>query len=325
VESSQVLAAPGVRTVAQRGWRRRIWSAIGIVEAHPRLWLYGVLGFALRGGVLLLTLPIIALPTQVEVRGILGNNLGSTGFSDAFWGLVAVAAIATTVVVSVIVLMLAALELAAFERLAGRLAPATDRRRVLLRLFAVQLLTVSALAACAIPLAFAIGQVAYTEIVRPTSGASIYGRVLGGVTQPLLLFGVAVVVIEILSALTTRELLVRSAHGGAPGSSARLWLLPVLAAAISRMFRSPIRTVGTAAIGWAVTAATLLPAAWAIGIAWMPVRGAFLQSLSFADVGDDIGMLLVAIGLAGVFVLGMLVTGLGSAVRSALLSLERLG
>jgi hypothetical protein len=300
-------------------------SVIGIVEAQPRLWIYGALGFALRGGVLLLVLPIIALPTQVEVRGILGNNLGSTGFTDGFWGLVAAAAIVTTVAVAAIVLILAGLELASFERLSGRLGPSTDRRRVLLRLFAVQLLTVTALAACAVPLALAVGQVSYDEIVRPTSGASIYGRVFAGVGQPLLMFAIALLVIEMLSALTTRELLARSAREGTSEDSARLWLLPALAGALSRPLRSPIRTVATAAIGWAVTAALVLPTAWAIAIAWQPVRGAFLQSLSFTDVGDDIGMLLVAVGLAGAFGLGMFVTGLGSAMRSALWSVERLG
>lgn len=300
-------------------------SVVGTVEAQPRLWIYGTLGFALRGGVLLLVLPIIALPTQVEVRGILGNNLGSTGFSDGFWGLVAGVAIATTVVVAVIVLLLAGLELASFERLIGRLGPTVDRRRVLLRLFAAQLLTVTALAACAVPLALAVGHVTYNEIVRPTSGGSIYGRVFAGIGQPLVIFAIALVVIEMLSALTTRELLVRSARDGARGNSARLWLLPALAGAVSRPFRSPVRTVATAAIGWAVTAAVVLPAAWVIGIAWQPVRGAFLQSLSFADVGDDIGMVFVAIGLAGTFGLGMFAAGLGSAVRSALWSQERLG
>jgi hypothetical protein len=313
-----------LRTAAHPGWRQRVSTAFVTVAEQPRLWLYGSLGFMLRGGIILLMLPIVALPTQVEVRGMLGNNLGSTGFSDGFWGLVAVAAVLITVLATLAVLTLAGLELAAFERLVGYRGTSAARRQVFLRLFAVQLLSALALLTCAIPLAFAIGQVAYNEIVRPTSSASIYGRVLSGIGQPLYLFAAAVLIVEVVSALTTRELLVRNEHAGSTDRHARLWLLPAIAAVLMRPLRSPVRTLATAAAGWALTALALAPAVLAIGLAWQLVRGTFLESLSFADLGDDLGMILMAVGLAAAFALGLLLTGFASALRSALWSAERL-
>jgi hypothetical protein len=267
--------------------------------------------------------PTIVLPTQVEVRGLLGNNLGSSGFEDGFWFLVGAAAFATTIVVALIALAIAATERAIFEQISGRLASQV-RGHVLLRLLAVQLLTVVALVACAIPLALAVGHVTYGEIIRPTSAASIYTRVLSSIGQPLFGFGLSVFVVELVSALTTREVLARVAHAGTLRGTARLWLLPALAQALARPLRSPIRTLGTAAIGWLAYAAALAPAIWLIGLAWQSVRSAFLASSTFADLRADVTLLIVASGLAVAFAIGLVLAGLASAFRSAMWTVDRL-
>ena len=46
---------------------------------QSQLWLLGTLSFILRGGLVVMLLPIVVLPTQVEVRLMLGGNLGSSG------------------------------------------------------------------------------------------------------------------------------------------------------------------------------------------------------------------------------------------------------
>lgn len=336
MESSRILAAPGLRTLARPGWRAGLATALSVVVGQPRLWLLGMLGFCLRGGILLLTLPIISLPTQVEARLLIGNYLGSTGFSAGFWGLLAVIAIVAAVVTVAVLAVLARIELSAFETLiddeeaADRTGfepahlPAQARRRLFVRVFEVQVLSFVALMACAAPVAWAVAHRSFGEITRPTSSAPIYDRVLGAIAEPLFMFLVALVVIEMLSALTIRELLMRGVGWRENAASRRLWLLPALASAVTHTFRSPLRTVGTAAFCWVASTLVLLPALWAIGLSWGAVRGAFLTSVSFSDAGDNIGMIIVAVGLAAAFVLGIALAGFASAVRAALWSVDRL-
>jgi hypothetical protein len=293
------------------------------VAGSRRLLILGALGTSLRGTILVLLGPIIVLPTQVEARGLLGNNLGSSGFMDSFWFMVGGGAFATTVVVALMALGIAATDRASFEVISGRLAPGI-RSHLLLRLFAVQLLTVVAVVACAIPLAMAVGHSAYEEIVRPSSALSIYARVLTSVAQPLFIFGLSLLVIELFSSLTTREVLAGVAHTNTLRGSRRLWLLPAIARAFGRPLRSPLRVGSTASIGWLGYLAALAPAVWLIGLAWHSVRSAFLTSLSLADARTDFGLLIAASSLAVAFAVGLVLAGLASAFRSALWTVERL-
>lgn len=337
MESSRIiLVAPGLRTLARPGWRAGLATALAAVAGQPHLWLLGMVGFLLRGGVLLLAVPIVVLPTQVEARLLIGNYLGSTGFTAGFWVLLAGVAVFAAVISVAVLLVLAWSELCACERLMEDPETAAHaasepialsraaRNRLVLRLFGVQALTFVALLASAAPIASAVGQTAFAEIVRPSSSSSIYERVLGGVGEPLFLFLLALVLIEMVSALTTRELLFRATgRRGHPGSR-RLWLLPAIGSALARPVISPVRTLGTAALGWVATAAVLAPAFWALSIAWQAVRGAFLTSVGFSDGAEVLGMALVALAMSAAFILAIALAGFASALRGALWSVERL-
>jgi len=336
VESSRILVAPGLRTLADRGWRARLNSALAAVSRQPQLWLLGMVGFLLRGGALILLVPIVVLPTQVEARLLIGDYLGSTGFTSGFWILIAVAALSALALSVALLAVLARIELSAFEMLIEdpatadqhAFAPARPsahaRRRLLLRLFAIQLVTLVALAVAAAPLVLAAGQKAFDEIVRPSSSSSIYARVLSGIGEPLFLFLFGLVLVELVSALASRELLVRQAGWRANLAGRRSWLAPAIGAAVVRPLRSPLRTFATAALGWAATVAVLIPAFWAISIAWQAVRAAFLTSVGFSDAREVLGMVLVALALSGAFVLAVALAGFASALRAALWSVERL-
>jgi hypothetical protein len=335
VGSSRILVAPGVRTLAPPGWRSGVAASVAAVSAQPELRLLGILGFCLRGGVLLLTMPMLVLPTQVEVRLLLGDSLGSTGFTPGFWVAVAIIAVLAGLATVGVLLVLARIELVSFERLVAApegldhsawlhaTRPIPDRRLLFLRLFVVQALTFTALIAAAIPLASAVGQTAFDEVIRPSSSAPIYGRVFDAVGGQLYVFVIALIVVEVISSGMTRELLVR-AIGWRGQSRGRLWLAPALAAALARPFRSPLRTLATAVLGWLATLAVLVPALWALSISFGVVRGAFLTSVSLSDVAADIGMALVAFGLCAVFVLALALAGIASAFRAALWSVDRL-
>ncbi|MGI8928252.1 MAG: hypothetical protein ACR2H0_02120 [Candidatus Limnocylindrales bacterium] len=336
MESLRILAAPGLRTVARSGWRARLTTALAVVASQPQLWLLGMIGFLLRGGVVLLLVPIIALPTQVEARLLIGDYLGSTGFTGTFWSLLAATAVLASVLIAAVLWVLARTEIGAFTRLMNDPETADQqafeparlsrrgRRWLMLRIFGIQVLTFVALAAGAAPLASAVGQMAFAEIVRPSSSASIYARVLAGVGEPLFFFLVALIVIEIVSALATRELLVGATGWRGRLASRRLWMLPAVGSALARPVVSPLRTLGTAAIGWAATAAVLIPSFWAITICWQAVRAAFLTSVGLSDTSEVVGMLLIALAFSGTFVLSIVVAGFASALRAALWNLERL-
>jgi hypothetical protein len=326
VESSRILAAPGIRTAVYPGWRARLSTALASVVDRPSLWLFGVLGFSLRGGILLLTLPIIVVPTPVEVRLLLGDYLGTSGFSQHFWfesGVVAfIAAAATLMVLSVI----ARLEVAAFARL-----PIVDEgsaRRLSHRAFVpvlgVQFLGFLVALLSAAPLAKAAIEISYAEIVRPTSSAPIYERVVGALGPRLFLFAAAIVLIELVSALATREILARSLRA-IPTDGADPWLLfRAFGAALGRVIRSPVRILATAVFGWAVAVALLAPGVGVVVLAWAGTRGVFLTSVSLADLGDDLGMALMAFALAAAFAVAMALGGFASALRAAVWSVDRL-
>ena len=167
-------------------------------------------------------------------------------------------------------------------------------------------------------------QVSYDEVTRPTSAAPIYERVLGTVGELLFFFLIALVVIEMISSLTSRELLVRAFGWRERGSSRRLWLIPAIAAAVMYPLRSPFRSLGTSVVAWTLSAVVVISSVWVLSVAWAAVRGAFLTSVSFSDVSEDAGMLLAALGLSTVFVLAICLTGFASALRAALWSVDRL-
>jgi hypothetical protein len=316
-----------------------VGTAFAVVVGRPSLWLIGSLGFALRGGILVVLLPIIVLPTPVEARLILGTNLGSTGLTPAFLSTVGLAGALLIIPIALALLAIAYLELAAFERIVGDeetaeqrddQTPATlsrgQRRRLISWLLVVQLAAVVVLAVAALPLANAVIQVTTEEILRPSvPGGSIYERVLGGVREPLALFLAVVVVVEMLTALASRQLLVRGfglvLH---PRPSSGLGVRSALAAALARPVRQPLRTVGTALLGWALSLGVLIPVLWSLALAWQTVRSTYLATGSRTDAQSVTGLVLVTVALAAVFAAGLLLCGLASALRSALWTMDGL-
>ncbi len=294
-----------MRTPAHVGLRADLAAAASIVRGDTRLWLIGAIGFALRGGIVLLTLPMLVLPTQVEVRFALGNNLGSTGLTSGFWSLLAAATVISFGIVLAALYVLARLELAAFESVAP--TGAASRRLTVQQLFLVQASALLLALIAALPLALALGDATLNEIVRPSSADSIYVRVLGLVTGPLVLWAAALLVIEAFSAVTTRAILVRAA-GVRP---------------LGRGSGGMLRGLAIALIGWLLFGSAVLPGAWLVSLAWQAARAAFLSGAP-DSIERSVGTFVVAALLAAVFCAILVVCGIVSALRSVLWSLESL-
>ena len=299
-----------MRTDANPGWRALVGHALAAPIEQPSLWLLGILSFMLRGGLAVLLLPIVVLPTQVEVRLMIGANLGSSGFTPAFYVGLGSATIISTGLVMVVLYALARIELAAHSRLTGETdlepSPRRDPGARLRDLFVVEALTLMALLLAAVPLAAALGIWVYQEIVLPTSTANLYDRVLSHVGAPILVLAIALPIIDSVCAFWVRGLL----SGKSVGSA--------LVGSVGAIVRRPLWFVATALLAWAVLALVIVASEWALNVAWQATRAAFLATTSIADMLSAIAPIVVAVLLAGVFVSALAICGYVAGFRNAL-------
>lgn len=310
-----------------------------MVIGRPSLWAIGALGFALRGGIVLLLLPILVLPTPVEARLALGTNLGSAGLTPLFLSNVALAGALLIIPLSLALMALAQLELVAFERVVtddetieqrGQSTVVPVRGRERFRLFGelvfLQVTAFVFIAAAALPLAKGIVQVTTDEILRPSvPGGSIYLRVFSGVREPLIALLVAVVIVEVIAAIVSRQLMARRfGLAGGVGSGSGTAGGSVVRASFGRLIRQPLGILATAALGWALSLAVLGPVLWTLLLAWDAVRSTYLATGLQTDPQAIVGLVLVTVALAAVFVAGLLLCGIVSALRAALWTMEGL-
>ena len=334
---SRVVAAPGVRSAPSPGWRAHLGIALSVVLGRPQLWLVGALGFALRGGVVVLLLPILVLPTPVEVRLLLGPTLGSSGLTTEFWTIVAAGSAVCAVGLIGVLLAVARLELSAFDQLIRdpesadlrdwRPAPAvsSDRQRQLLSwIFVVQSLALLAIVLSALPLAAAIGPAILDEVVRPSSSGALFMRVINHVVPHIVVLVAATVAVETLSAMATRHVLARGYGLSSRPSRPRGLLVDGLLFPVHRLVRAPAPTVATAATGWLASAVVIAPALLALGAVWQTTRASFLSTTSVADLLAHPEVLFVAALLAAVMLAALLLAGLASALRAASWTVELL-
>ena len=328
---SPTLVHTGLRTSASAGWWVSVGRALATVAGTPALWLLGALGFLLRGGIVLLVVPVLVLPSPVAVRLLIGDNLGSAGLSPAFYLLVAVGAAALVALVLAGLLVAAYVEIASFERfmvarqVTDGAQPATARldggarQRLVTGLFTVQLLALSGLVAAAIPLVAGAVQVTYAELLRPSQvGGGLYERVLGQLGGPLTLLLGVLLLVELVSAVASRRLLRGAfANGGGPSP------LRAVVGGLGSPLRRPLSTLGTALIGWAISLGLLLPVLWAIGLAWQVTRAALLEPQALSGAGLA-GAVLAVIVLCAVWLGGLALAGLAAALRAGLWSVEEL-
>ncbi|MEP7378682.1 MAG: hypothetical protein ABI725_03875 [Chloroflexota bacterium] len=271
-----------------------------------------MLSFILRGGILALLLPIIVLPTQVEVRLMLGPNLGTSGFAPGFFVGVAVATIFSTALVMSVLYVLAWIEIVAYRRVAtdpeleADTTPVRDPGARVRDLFVVESLTLVVLLLAAVPLAAALGQRTYQEILLPSSAASIYDRVLSHLAPPLAIFALALPIVDSISATWVRGVLSGQSIGSA------------LARSVGAIVRRPLWFVASAALAWLLLTFVVVGADWALTVAWQATRAAFLATTSVSDMLTNFAPLFVALLLAGVFVCGLAICGYVASFRNAL-------
>jgi hypothetical protein len=280
------------------------------VLATPATWVLGLLSFLLRGGLLVVLLPIVTVPSAVGIGNLLGPALTALVLGDTMGGLL---------VVSAAVLLVLALWLgicgwiaAAAEAESIRLvaedeevgaAPAVlaSTPRVAGRILVARLLSMLPLL-----IALAVGGVqvvgvAYRELTVPTgSGAPLVTRVAAGAAESLALILVAWLVGEALGALAARYV----ALGGRR-------VLGALWAAIVDLVRHPLAVLFGAILPLATLLVVLVPTAVATGAAWSALRTVLIE-----DDGTVAAVALVAL-LVVLWLGGLVLIGLVSAWRGA--------
>jgi hypothetical protein len=306
--ASPAVAIPGLRAPGRfRPWSSLV-EAVDLTLNRPSLWLLGAAGFLIRGGLVLLLVPLVVLPSPVEVRLLIGEGLGSAGFSGGLLTVAAVTGIVVSAVLLAAMLALAWLEIWALERTVDVAQPrrlvGRDRRRVVSWVFIAQAGALLLIAAATLPLVAQATTVAYREIINPSSDGPLYMRVLAGAEPQLLMVAVAIFVAEAVSAVATRTILGRAV--GAPVPPRR------------RRWRPAV-----ALLGWTVSLGVLAPGLWALTAIGHWSRAVLLGSSAASD-GPLMTVLAVVVLVAawgGI----LLLAGFASGLRGALWSMQELG
>ena len=296
--------------------RSAIPGAVVVTLVRPLAWLLGLTGFLAGGGFVLLTVPVIVLPTPTGLQNALGGPVSTllVGTPSATMVLLIGGSLVAGLGLAVGGLVVGAwaerhligiqLEAAGDEGLLvpPDLAGAPGALRVaVVRAFAL-LPVVGVFIVAWQPLYDA----AYHELVLPDELTTPLGlRVLGDVPWVVAAVLVAWALGDAAAALGVRRLVV----GRRPILVA--WLLGWV-----DIVRRPVRVVATAVFGIVVLALLTVPSMAAAAAGWTRVR----DVMTHPD--DAAGMLATVAVWVAVWLGGLVLAGVGAAVRAAAWTLE---
>lgn len=329
------MLTPGVSTLPVQGWRAGVTTALVVTLGQPSLWLLGALGFAARGGFLLLALPIITIPSPAVLSVMFRGRFAATGISSELEAIVAL------LVAGLLLsgLLLAALaDVAAFERLlsdpeSGDLRAGVDARplergegmRLVLTLAGIQALVLLPAAVVSLGLYQGLTSLFISEVQAPSSlETPLVLRVLEAARDPLLAFALLLLFADTLYALASRAVLAWHFRVGLAGPPRPSGAAAAAIHGAERLVVRPLRTLATGALAWSVSLVVLLPLVWASSVAWDGVRGAYLAPGGLSEPSTLLLALLTSLAFAAIWVAGTILAGFASALRAALWSAEAL-
>ncbi len=311
-------APPAVRATATARLPLRSAVAAGVVVTlvRPATWVVALAGFLAGGGVIALAWPITVLPTTSGVQNLLGAPISTLAFGDPSPELVRAAVILGVLGVVLLVaglvigswaerrVILLDLDGAADEGYTPRQphdgAPSTGRIALVRGLSLVPPTVVLALSWPA------IYSVTYQELILPEDLATpLPIRVIAQVPLQLAALVVAWLLADAAAAVGVRRLMTERR------SAIAAWALGWVDLARRAHRIVPIVLLGDLALLVAVG-----PALAAAAVAWVRVREALELSPS-----SPIGIVVVALWV-GIWLGAVVLAGVGSALRSALLTLE---
>jgi hypothetical protein len=280
--------------------RRRLVAALRASVADPGVWPIGMLGFLVRGGLVVLALPILTLPSPIGLATWLGPAVISTGrLEGPLLTLLLVSALAASVILAVALILAAVAQVLVHARRrppGPRSAPAVARDLV-----AVELLAIAPLAAMVAVTIASVSDAVRSELLQPGDLAvPLPIRVVSRTLLPLAAVVSAILVAEAIDGTLARAVLVP-----------RRGLRPTRAALTT--------VVVTAALGWLVTSAVLIPGLFGIGATWAAARVAWSTVPTTQPASADLILALLATAaMVAVWIVVLILCGLASLVRAHL-------
>jgi hypothetical protein len=290
--------------------------------ASPATWPLGLATFLLRGGFVLVVLPIVVLPSPVG----LGNVLAPILITVVLQGLsLEIAAIATLAALSIVTwIFVGGVVAATLEAEAARLVAGDDavagagfetgwddlarsERVVAARILAARILAHAPTGAAIIWAAFRLVDVAYRELTSPDDvTVPIVLRVLSGAPDAVALLLVAWTAGEIVAGLAARRIVLD-----------RSGIADALRDAMRATVRHPVGILVSFVIPLAGLVLVLLPSTLAATVAWSAVRVA-MRSPAELVVGTIAVLLFVSL-----WIVGLLLIAVTAAWRAAVWSVAQ--
>ncbi len=290
-------------------------TALLVVLARPTTWLLALAGFLIRGGVLIVLLPIITLPTPVGLANVVGPAIVSFVFGGPTIGIVILVLIGF---VGLLAWMLAGGWLAASmevalirivaadEELGPRPAATSIRPRASGWILGARLFSLAPLLAAFIFGATRLVAATYAELTLPSDATtSIVWRVLAAAPEAVVVIIAAWILGEIVGAFWARRLAL--GHG-------RVWR--AVGSGVGDIFRRPLRAVVLYLVPTIVLVLVLVPSAAAAGSSLLAVRAAFDPFV------DPVRAFATLAAFVGLWVGGLLLAGLVCAWRQAVWTVD---
>jgi hypothetical protein len=314
-------------------WRRGVAAATAMTVRRPSLWVYALVAFLARGGIVILVLPIVVAPTFVGLANFVGPaSVSAGGPGPRLIALIVVGLAAATALVVVGACVAAAAEVALHRATAATpeagavvadadadaaaSVPRTGPRdagdagtvRAIARVAGVRLILlvpVAIVAAVAIP---AWVGVAYRELTVPSDvAAPLAARVLAGAPAASVAVLGAWLAAEVVGGFAVR----RSVLLGAS-------MVRAMAGGMLDPFRAPLATALTVAVALGATVVALVATWWLTGAAWDAAR----QALGGGT--DALAALGAALLLAAAWLAGLVLAAVAAAWRATLVTMELL-
>ena len=303
------------------GWARAMAGASMVALSRPRLWVFALLAFLARGGLVALVVPMLVLPTFVGISNTVGpTSVTAAGPTPRLVAMVAAWVGITLAAIVAGTIAAAAAEVAlhratvsppgegsavrdASHAFAATLRPmrGTVRRVASVRL--VLLVPVAVALAAAVP---AWVQVGYQELVLPSNLAvPLPVRVIAGAPIGGVLVIVAWLATEVLGGVASRRIVL---DGSSTAGS--LWH------AVVDVARAPASAVLTSALAIGGSLLVLVPVVVTVGAAWDHAREALV------DGWDPVGLLVATFVLVAAWGVCLAVAGIAAAWRAALWTAE---
>jgi hypothetical protein len=303
-------------------WSRALTAASITAVSRPRLWVFALLAFLARGGLVVLVIPMIVLPSFVGLSNIVGpTSVTAAGPTPRLVALVGAWLGVTLLAILGGTLVGAGAEVALYR---ATVAPGADWARRVVRpspegiagaasargaALRVAVLRLALLLPVALAVAAAVPawvQVAYRELLLPSDLAvPLPIRVVAGAPIAAALVIATWLATEVLGGLAARRVSVL----GWP-------VAPAFRAAIGDVVRAPVPILMTLGAGIGGTLLVLVPATAAVGFAAQQAWYALV------DGTNAVAIIVGAMALVAAWAVCVVVAGAAAAWRSVLVTEE---